>query len=69
MKTEIWQAREQGRRIIYADEAMFTTATLPSLRFAAKHHNVALEDKLTSNPALAVVAGVSAGVGLEAHHI
>jgi hypothetical protein len=48
---------------------MFTTATLPSLGFAAKHHNVALEDKLTSNPALAVVAGVSAEVGLEAHHI
>ena len=69
MKTEIWQARAQGRRIIYADEAMFTRATLPSLGLAAKHHNVALEDKLTSNPALAVVAGVSAEVGLEAHHI
>jgi hypothetical protein len=69
MKAEVQQAKASGRRIIYADEAMFTTATLPSLGFSSKLQNVVLEDKLTSSPALAIVAGVSAERGLEAHHI
>ena len=48
---------------------MFTTATLPNRAYAAKGDNITLEEKLTSSPAVAVVAGVSAEMGLEAFFI
>ena len=48
-----------GKRIIYTDEEMFTTATMLSKAYAGKNQNVHIEDKLASSPALAVVAGVS----------
>jgi transposase len=48
---------------------VFTTATLPNRAYAAKGDNITLEEKLTSSPAVAVVAGVSAEMGLEAFFI
>ena len=54
---------------MFADEAVFTTATLPSMGYAPRGQNVTIEEKLTSSPALAVVAGVSDVGGLEAFYI
>ncbi len=48
---------------------MFTTATLTDRGYAAKGHNVSLEEKLVSSPAIAVVAGVSAEKGLEGYYL
>ena len=63
MIERIKNAIARGKRIIFADEAVFTTATLPDRAYAAK------KDKLCSSPAVAVVAGVSAERGLEAHYL
>ena len=68
MKSQLRKALNQGRRIIYVDEAVFTTATLPSKAFALKGQNIELDEKLVSLPALAVVAGVSSEKGLEAFY-
>ena len=67
MKQEVREAIANGKRIIYTDEAMFTTATMLDRSYAGRHQNVTLEDKLASSPALAVLAGVSQEKGLEAH--
>ena len=69
MFQQVRNAIGSGKRIIFTDEAMFTTATLPDRAYAAKGHNITLEEKLTSSPAVAVVAGVSAEYGLEAFFI
>ena len=63
------QAISQGKRIIFSDEAVFTTATLLDRAYASKKHNVTIEEKLASSPAVAVVAGVSADFGLEGYYI
>jgi hypothetical protein len=59
MKQEVRDAIAHGKRIIYTDEAMFTTATMLDRSYAGRHQNVTIEDKLASSPALAVLAGVS----------
>ena len=69
LKRRVRLAREAGRRLIFSDEAVFTTATLASKGYAHKGENVPIEEKLTSSPALAVVAGVSDVGGLEAFYI
>ena len=69
MIDQVRQAVSSGKRIIFSDEAVFTTATLPNRAYSAKKHNVHIEEKLTSSPAVAVVAGVSVEGGLEGYHI
>jgi len=69
MIDQVRQAVSSGKRIIFSDEAVFTTATLPDRAYAAKKHSVHIEEKLASSPAVAVVAGVSVEIGLEAYHI
>ena len=69
MIDQVRQAVSSGKRVIFSDEAVFTTATLPNRAYSAKKHNVHIEEKLTSSPAVAVVAGVSVEGGLEGYHI
>jgi putative transposase len=69
MKEDVRRALLGGRRVIFTDEAMFTTSTLQDRAYATKGNNIALEEKLVSSPAIAVVAGVSADRGLEAFHL
>ena len=69
MIDQVRQAVSSDKRIIFSDEAVFTTATLPNRAYSAKKHNVHIEEKLTSSPAVAVVAGVSVEGGLEGYHI
>ena len=69
MIDSVKQATRQGKRIIFSDEAVFTTATLLDRAYAPKKHNVNIEEKLASSPAVAVVAGVSAEIGLEGYFI
>jgi hypothetical protein len=68
MQSLLQQAVKEGRRIICADEAMFTTATLPTKAYAPKSLNVTLEESLVSSPLISVVAGVSSEGGLEAFY-
>jgi hypothetical protein len=69
MKIQLKQALKEGRIIICADEAMFTTATLPTKAYAPKSLNVTLEESLLTSPSIAVVAGVSAQGGMEAFYM
>ena len=69
MLGEVHRAVAAGKRLIYTDEAMFTTSTMMKRGYSAKHSNVTLEESLVSSPALAVVAGVSSERGLEAYNI
>ena len=69
MMASVKQAISRGKRIIFSDEAVFTTATLLDRAYASKKHNVSIKEKLASSPAVAVVAGVSAEVGLEGYYI
>ena len=48
MKDQVRQAVSSGKRIIFSDEAVFTTATLPNRAYSAKKHNVHIEEKLAS---------------------
>ena len=59
----------KGKRIIFSDEVVFTTATLLDRAYAPKKHNVHIEEQLASSPAVAVVGGVSAEFGLEGYFI
>jgi hypothetical protein len=69
MKEDVRRAVKEGRRVIFTDEAMFTTSTLQDRAYSGKGENIALEEKLVSSPAIAVVAGVSAEKGLEAFYM
>jgi transposase len=69
LKASVADSQAKGRKMIFTDEAMFTTATFPSKGYARRGLNVTIEEKLTSSPALAVVAGVSAEGGLEGFYM
>lgn len=69
MQQQLRKALQEGRRIICVDEAMFTTATLPTKAYATKAMNVVLDESLVSSPAIAVVAGVSAEGGMEGFYM
>ena len=44
MIDQVRQAVSSGKRIIFSDEAVFTTATLPNRAYSAKKHNVHVEE-------------------------
>ena len=69
MKQKVKLSKTNGRRIIFSDEAVFTTATIPDKSYAMRGENIVIEEKLASSPALAIVAGVSEEMGMEAFYI
>ncbi len=69
MREECAQATNDGAKIIYVDESMFTTANRLTHSFSSKGKNVCIDEIQTSVKALAVVAGISAERGLEAFNI
>ena len=69
LRAEVSEAIAQGRKIVFTDEAVFTTATFPNKGFARRGDNVTIEEKLVSSHALAVEAGVSAEGGLEGFYM
>jgi hypothetical protein len=69
MKEKVLLSKSQARKIIFVDEAVFTTSTFPDRGYAHRGENVVIEEKFISTPALAVVAGVSAEGGLEGFYM
>jgi hypothetical protein len=69
MKDAVRRAVSDCRRLIFTDEAMFTTSTLTNRGNAPKNANVTIEEKFTSSPAIAIVAHVSAERGIEGFHM
>ena len=56
MIDQVRQAVSSGKRVIFSDDTVFTTSTLCNLAYSAMKQNVQIEAKLTSFPAVAVVA-------------
>jgi hypothetical protein len=65
MISEVREVLEQGRRLIFVDEAMFTTASRLTHAYSANKTNITVSEVAVNSVALAVVAGVSAESGLE----
>ena len=57
--------REQGYKIIYIDETMFTRKAMSKLEWAAKHENMEIDEKLLNEPTKALLLGISAESGVE----
>ena len=58
----VWQA---GERILYCDECVFTKATIPHLDYAARYQNLMLDERQFYHKYYAVIAAVSADVGVD----
>jgi transposase len=65
MRSEVTEALEARKKIIFIDEAMFTYSTNAMLAYAPNRQNICVDEKLSSAPAIAMVAGVSVEAGLE----
>jgi hypothetical protein len=65
MKSEMRQARDLGLRVVFVDEAMFTTAILMKTAYSSLGSNHKIKEKAVSAPALAVIGGVSEENGLD----
>jgi hypothetical protein len=59
----------KGYKVIYVDEAMFTTATRLTHAYSAQKSNVNIAEVASTVQALAVVAGISSERGLETFYI
>ncbi len=65
MKTEVSAALLAGWKLIYVDEAMFTTASRLTHAYSTVRKNISISEAITNLKAIAVVAGVSAEAVLE----
>ena len=65
MRSEVMEALQSNKKIIFVDEAMFTYSTNAMLAYAPLRQNICIDEKLSSAPAIAMVAGVSVEAGLE----
>ena len=59
MQSEVKEALGQGRKLIYVDEAMFTTAQRLTMAYASKYNNIVADEFVRNTKAVAVVAGIS----------
>ena len=65
MKSQVHAALEEGRKLVFVDEAMFTTAGRTTLAYASKNKNVSLDEAKSNVKSIAVVAGVSVDNGFD----
>jgi len=63
MRSEVMEALASKKKIIFIDEAMFTYSTNAMLAYAPNRQNICVDEKLSSAPAIAMVAGVSVESG------
>ena len=56
---------EEGRRIIYIDETMFTRKAIKKLEWAQKYKNAEVDEKLLNDRTYALLMGISEEAGLE----
>ncbi len=57
------------KKLIYVDEAMFTTASRLTHAYSSRGSNISVSESISNMKALAVLAGVSADTGLETYII
>ena len=65
MKRQLTMARNQGYRVVYIDETMFTRSTVPSSEYCLPKQNVTVDQDQLNEPTLALLSGVSKEKGQE----
>ena len=65
MKRLLTRARNDGYKLIYIDETMFTRSTVPDIEWALPGKNMTVDVALKNEPTLALLAGISKKNGLE----
>ena len=65
MKRQLTRARNDGYRIIYIDETMFTRKTITGAEWSRPKENMAVDVAKLEEPTLALLCGVSKEQGVE----
>ena len=65
MASQVGEALNSGKRIIFVDEVMFTTATNLTHAYSSRASNIVIPEKLASSPAIAMLGGILVEGGLE----
>ena len=69
MKAQLTKARNQGYKIVYADETMFTRKTVPDADWSRPKENPAVDVAKLDEPTLALLCGISKEQGLEHYQV
>ena len=59
LRQELAAVKDQGYKIVYIDETMFTRRAMPKLEWAAKHHNAEIDEAQLNEPTKALLMGIS----------
>ena len=65
MKRKLTMARNEGFRIIYIDETMFTRKTVPDTEWSHKKSNMRVDCDKLNEPTRALLCGISKEKGVE----
>jgi hypothetical protein len=69
MRSEVKAALADGRKLVFIDEAMFTTAGRITHAYSAKKTNITIDERINNVESLAVVGAVSREAGLDCYLI
>ena len=69
MKRQLTRARNDGFRIIYLDETMFTRKTCPDSEWTKMKSNMRVDTAKLEEPTLALLCGISKERGVEHYQI
>ena len=65
VKRGLTRAKNDGYRVIYIDETMFTRKTIAETEWAKKGQNMQVDQAKLDEPTLALLCGISKEKGLE----
>ena len=65
MKRQLTKAKNDGYRIVYLDETMFTRKTVADAEWSRPKENMAVDVKHLDEPTLALLCGISKEKGVE----
>ena len=65
MKGLLTKAKNNGYRIVYIDETMFTRKTIPDSEWALKKENMRVNIDRLNEPTMALLCGISKENGIE----
>ena len=65
MKRLLTRAKNDGYRVVYADETMVTRKSVNNTEWARKHENMTVDQAKLNEPTLALLAAISKEKGLE----
>ena len=69
MKRKLTRARNEGCRLVYIDETMFTRKTVPDTEWAQKKSNMRVDSDKLDEPTIALLCGISKENGIEHYQL